>query len=95
MATSGPGAAHLLNGLYDAKIDNQPVFAMVEQQATISLSADSFFIMSAALFKSLLAVLVLSGRQSRVITRPVRMKYTTFIDAFISMGTEIITQSLN
>src|SRR6185503_11298318 len=25
MATSGPGAIHLLNGLYDAKMDHQPV----------------------------------------------------------------------
>lgn len=25
LATSGPGAIHLLNGLYDAKLDHQPV----------------------------------------------------------------------
>jgi pyruvate dehydrogenase (quinone) len=31
-ATSGPGAVHLLNGLYDAKLDNQPVVAIVGQQ---------------------------------------------------------------
>ena len=30
MATSGPGAVHLLNGLYDAKLDHQPVVAIVE-----------------------------------------------------------------
>ena len=34
LATSGPGAIHLLNGLYDAKIDHQPVVAIVGQQAT-------------------------------------------------------------
>src|SRR6476661_500276 len=28
MATSGPGAIHLLNGLYDAKLDHQPVVAI-------------------------------------------------------------------
>src|SRR6201985_3249004 len=33
MATSGPGAVHLLNGLYDAKLDHQPVVAIVGQQA--------------------------------------------------------------
>ena len=33
LATSGPGAIHLLNGLYDAKIDHQPVVAIVGQQA--------------------------------------------------------------
>jgi pyruvate dehydrogenase (quinone) len=40
MATSGPGAIHLLNGLYDAKLDHQPVVAIVGQQARTSLGAD-------------------------------------------------------
>ncbi len=31
LATSGPGAIHLLNGLYDAKLDHQPVVAIVGQ----------------------------------------------------------------
>jgi pyruvate dehydrogenase (quinone) len=39
MATSGPGAIHLLNGLYDALLDHQPVLAIVGQQATIGLGA--------------------------------------------------------
>ena len=37
LATSGPGAIHLLNGLYDAKLDHQPVVAIVGQQARASL----------------------------------------------------------
>ena len=37
LATSGPGAIHLLNGLYDAKLDHQPVVAIVGQQARTSL----------------------------------------------------------
>src|SRR5438270_136865 len=37
MATSGPGAIHLLNGLYDAKLDHQPVLAIVGQQARAGL----------------------------------------------------------
>jgi pyruvate dehydrogenase (quinone) len=37
MATSGPGAVHLLNGLYDAKLDHQPVVAIVGQQARTAL----------------------------------------------------------
>jgi pyruvate dehydrogenase (quinone) len=37
IATSGPGAIHLLNGLYDAKLDHQPVVAIVGQQAMASL----------------------------------------------------------
>jgi pyruvate dehydrogenase (quinone) len=37
LATSGPGAIHLLNGLYDAKLDHQPVLAIVGQQARSAL----------------------------------------------------------
>jgi pyruvate dehydrogenase (quinone) len=40
MATSGPGAIHLLNGLYDAKLDHQPVVAIIGQQKTISLGSN-------------------------------------------------------
>jgi pyruvate dehydrogenase (quinone) len=40
IATSGPGAIHLLNGLYDAKMDHQPVVAIVGQQATNSMGAN-------------------------------------------------------
>ena len=40
MATSGPGAIHLLNGLYDAKLDHQPVVALVGQQKRTSLGAN-------------------------------------------------------
>jgi pyruvate dehydrogenase (quinone) len=40
LATSGPGAIHLLNGLYDAKLDHQPVVAIVGQQARMSLGGN-------------------------------------------------------
>ncbi len=40
LATSGPGAIHLLNGLYDAKKDHMPVLAIVGQQATVALGTD-------------------------------------------------------
>src|SRR4051812_49301144 len=40
MATSGPGAIHLLNGLYDAKLDHAPVVAVVGQQARSALGGD-------------------------------------------------------
>src|SRR3954466_13327934 len=39
MATSGPGAIDLLNGLYDAKLDHQPVGAVIGQQKRVSLGA--------------------------------------------------------
>ena len=32
VATSGPGGIHLLNGIYDAKLDNQPVLAITGAQ---------------------------------------------------------------
>ncbi|HET7754351.1 MAG TPA: thiamine pyrophosphate-requiring protein [Anaeromyxobacteraceae bacterium] len=37
LATSGPGAIHLLNGLYDAKLDHQPVVAIVGQSARTAM----------------------------------------------------------
>jgi pyruvate dehydrogenase (quinone) len=40
VATSGPGAIHLLNGLYDARLDHQPVLAIVGQQKRAALGGD-------------------------------------------------------
>lgn len=40
LATSGPGAIHLLNGLYDAKMDHQSVVAVVGQQALSAMGGD-------------------------------------------------------
>lgn len=39
-STQGPGAVHLLNGLYDAKLDSAPVVALVAQQHTTALGSD-------------------------------------------------------
>lgn len=39
LATSGPGGIHLLNGLYDAKLDHQPVLAITGMQETSVLGA--------------------------------------------------------
>src|SRR3954452_12871323 len=39
LATQGPGALHLLNGLYDAKLDHQPVLAIVGQQARSAIGS--------------------------------------------------------
>ncbi|HZU18692.1 MAG TPA: thiamine pyrophosphate-requiring protein [Candidatus Dormibacteraeota bacterium] len=41
MATSGPGAIHLLNGLYDARLDHQPVVAIVGQAPVSALGGDT------------------------------------------------------
>ncbi len=40
LATSGPGAIHLLNGLYDAKMDHVPVVAIVGQAARTAIGSD-------------------------------------------------------
>src|SRR3954453_1210648 len=40
LATSGLGAIHLLTGLYDAKLDHQPVLAIVGQQSRAALGGN-------------------------------------------------------
>lgn len=40
VSTSGPGAMHMMNGLYDAKGDNAPVVAIVGQQGRVSLGSE-------------------------------------------------------
>jgi pyruvate dehydrogenase (quinone) len=40
LATSGPGAIHLLNGLYDAKNDHVPVLALAGQSATTAMGSE-------------------------------------------------------
>jgi pyruvate dehydrogenase (quinone) len=39
IATSGPGAAHLVTGMYDARMDHMPVLAIAGQQARAALGA--------------------------------------------------------
>ena len=39
IATSGPGASHLLTGMYDARLDHQPLLAIVGQQARTAIGA--------------------------------------------------------
>jgi pyruvate dehydrogenase (quinone) len=40
LATSGPGGLHLLNGLYDAKLDHVPVLAITGMQSTSQLGTE-------------------------------------------------------
>ncbi|HEV2743796.1 MAG TPA: thiamine pyrophosphate-requiring protein [Rubrobacter sp.] len=42
LTTSGPGAIHALNGLYDAKMDHQPVLALVGQQPRTALGGSYY-----------------------------------------------------
>jgi pyruvate dehydrogenase (quinone) len=78
MATSGPGAIHLLNGLYDAKLDNAPVLAIVGQQKRMSLGGDyQQEVDLHALFKDVaseyLADLVHPAQTAHVVDRAVRI----------------------
>jgi len=41
IATGGPGAIHLLNGLYDAKLDHQPVLAIIGQKPRFGMGSNS------------------------------------------------------
>ncbi len=42
VVTSGPGAVHALNGLYDAKMDHVPVLALVGQSAVAALGTSYY-----------------------------------------------------
>ncbi len=71
MSTQGPGAVHLLNGLYDAKLDHVPVVAVVGQQATTALGSEyQQEIDLASLFKDVAAQYVqtvLSAEQAAMV----------------------------
>jgi pyruvate dehydrogenase (quinone) len=80
-ATSGPGAIHLLNGLYDAKMDHVPVVAIVGQQARISLGANfQQEVDLQSLFKDVagdyLAMASVPGQVRQLIDRAVRIAST-------------------
>ena len=69
MATSGPGAIHLLNGLYDAKKDSQPVVAIVGQQSRMAIGSDyqqEIDLMS--LFKDV------AGEYVQMVTQPAQLR---------------------
>src|SRR3954463_11606508 len=56
LATHGPGAIHLLNGLYDARLDRRPVVAIIAQQhRTVLGSGYQQEIDAATLFKDVCA----------------------------------------
>src|SRR3954469_4848806 len=82
LAPSGPGAIHLLNGLYDAKLDHQPVVAVVGQQKSISLgSSYQQEVELASLFKDVASefvqVAMASGQVTHLIDRAVQIARAT------------------
>jgi pyruvate dehydrogenase (quinone) len=77
-ATSGPGAIHLLNGLYDAKLDHQPVVAVVGQAARPALGGNyQQEVDLAALFKDVASeycqTITVAAQVRHVIDRAVRI----------------------
>jgi pyruvate dehydrogenase (quinone) len=82
LATSGPGAIHLLNGLYDAKLDHQPVVAIVGQQHTLSLGGSyQQEVDLASLFKDVASefvqVAMAPGQVTHLIDRAVQIARAT------------------
>ncbi len=80
-ATSGPGAIHLLNGLYDAKLDHMPVVAIVGQQARTALGAHyQQEVDLQSLFKDVASefvqLAVVPGQVRQLIDRAVRIAHT-------------------
>jgi pyruvate dehydrogenase (quinone) len=78
LATQGPGAVHLLNGLYDAKADRQPVVAIVGQQARSALGSQyQQEIDLAALFKDVASqyvqVVTVAAQARHVVDRAIRI----------------------
>jgi pyruvate dehydrogenase (quinone) len=78
LATSGPGAIHLLNGLYDAKLDHQPVVAIIGQTPRAAIGGQyQQEVDLAALFKDVAAEYVqtiMAPAQTRhVIDRALRI----------------------
>ena len=80
-ATSGPGAVHLLNGLYDARLDHMPVVAIVGQQARMALGASyQQEVDLQNLFKDVAGEFVMTasvpGQVRHLIDRAVRIAHT-------------------
>ena len=70
LATSGPGAIHLLNGLYDARMDHAPVVAIVGQQPRTALGGhQQQEVDLASLFKDVAARLRADGDHARAAPR--------------------------
>jgi pyruvate dehydrogenase (quinone) len=87
IATSSPGAFHMINGLYDAQMDNQPVVAIVGQQG---LSAFGTFAQQESNLERVLADVavyvktIVSPKQAQVVVD------TAFRTARVRLGPAVI-----
>ena len=86
LATSGPGAIHLLNGLYDAKLDHQPVVAIVGQQSRLALGASyQQEVDLVSLFKDV------AGEYVQLATAPAQVTHLIDRAVQIARGTRSVT----
>ena len=86
LATSGPGAIHLLNGLYDAKLDHQPVVAIVGQTSTMALGGSyQQEVDLNALFKDV------ASEYCQTIASPVAVRHVVDRAFRIAMATRSVT----
>src|SRR5579871_2833932 len=86
LATSGPGASHLVTGLYDAKLDHMPVLAIVGQQARGALGGHyQQEIDLAAMFKDV------AGAYVQQASTPAQVRHLIDRSVRIAMGERAVT----
>ncbi len=86
IATSGPGAAHLITGLYDAKMDHMPVLAIVGQQPRSALGGQSHQeIDLTSMFKDV------AGAYVQQATTPTQVRHLIDRSVRIAMGERRVT----
>lgn len=86
LVTSGPGAVHALNGLYDAKLDGQPVVAIVGQQARTVLGGDYYQELDlGALYKDV------AGAYVQTATHPAQIRHLVDRAARIALAERTVT----
>ena len=86
MAIAGPGAIHLLNGLYDAKLDKAPVLAISGQVETDLLGTDFFQVNLERMFDDVAVYnqRIMSAEQlPAVVNQAIRMAYTKKVYPFL------------
>jgi len=86
MATSGPGAIHLLNGLYDARLDHQPVVAIVGQQSQFSIGGHyQQEVDLASLFKDV------AGNYCQVVNHPAQLRHAVDTAFRVALARRAVT----
>ncbi len=86
LATSGPGAIHLLNGLYDAKLDHAPVLAIVGQQSQLALGGHyQQEVDLVSLFKDV------AGDYVHMATKPAQVRHLVDRAHRIALGNRTVT----